>query len=137
MPERAIHHQRLGRHLGFEALRQHHLIDIARRDVVLRGSDLFLEALARVVGSHVEAVLPAGTPVRQVALELALEKLNFGARELVQRLEILVRGDPRVRDDENPVTNVIERQYGIEHHEAGLVCAIGSGAEISQHRLEP
>ena len=33
--------------------------------------------------------------------------------------------------------DVIERQHRIEHHEAGLVGAVGGRAEVAEHRLEP
>ena len=78
-----------------------------------------------------------GPRVREVALELALEELDLGARELVQRLEILVRRDARVGDDQDPVLDVIEREHRVEQHEAGLVRAVGRRAEVAEHRLEP
>ena len=75
--------------------------------------------------------------MRQVALELALEELDLRARELIERLEILVGGDARVGDDQDPVLDVIERQHRVEQHEAGLVGAVGAVAEVAEHRLEP
>ena len=78
--------------LRLEALRQHDLIDVAGGDVLLRGAHLLLELLARVVRRERRAPSAGvGARVRQVALELALEKLNLGAGELIQRLEIVVR----------------------------------------------
>ena len=65
---------------------------------------------------------------RQVALELALEKLNLRAGELVERLEVFVAGDARVGDDENAMLHVVERQHRVEQHEPGVVGAIGARA---------
>ena len=137
MAQRAVDRERLRGHLRLEALRQDDLIDVARGDVLLGRPHLLLEALARVVGPHVERVPRLAAHVRQAPLELALEKLNLRARELIQRFEIVVGRDPGVRDDQNPVLDVVERQHRIEQHEPGIVGAVGAGAEIAQHRLEP
>ena len=67
-------------------------------------------------GAHSGAGLFAACGLRQAALELALEELNLGAGELIERLQILVGGDPRVGDDQDPVLDVIERQHRIEQH---------------------
>ena len=75
--------------------------------------------------------------MRQAALELALEKLNLRARELIERFEVVVGGDARVGDEQNPVLHVIEGQHRIEQHEAGIVGPVGGRAEIAEHRLEP
>ena len=63
--------------------------------------------------------------LRQAPFELALEELDLRARELIQRLEIFVRRDSRVGDDQDPMLDVIEGQDGIEQHEAGLVLVGG------------
>ena len=73
--------------------------------------------------------------LRQRALQLALDELDLGARELVQRLEVLVAGDPRVRDDQDPVAHVVERQHRVEQHEARFVFDLGRGLQC--HRFEP
>ena len=52
--------------------------------------------------------------LRQAPLELALEELNLGARELVEGLEVLVGGDARVGDDQDAVLDVVECQDGVE-----------------------
>ena len=59
--------------------------------------------------------------LRQPALELALEELDLGAGELVERPQVLVGGDARVGDDQDPVLDVIEREHRIEQHEPGIV----------------
>ena len=71
------------------------------------------------------AFRPRRRRLRQAALELALEELDLRARELVERGEILVGRHARVGDDQDPVLDVIERQHGVEQHEAGFV--LGSG----------
>ena len=58
---------------------------------------------------------------RQVALELALEEVDLRAREVVERAQVLARPQPRVGDRQDAVLDVIERQHGVEHHEAGLI----------------
>ena len=68
---------------------------------------------------------------RQIAIQLALQELDFGTRELIERLEILVGGNPRVGDDQNAVLNMIEREYRVEHHETGVVGSIGAFPEIA------
>ena len=81
--------------------------------------------------------------LRQPALELPLEELNLGARELIQRAQVLVGRDPRVGDDQNPMLHVIEREHGVEQHEARLVLADRAVGPrrllpgVAQRRLEP
>ena len=65
-----------------------------------------------------------GLGLRQPALELALEKLDLGARELIERAQIFVGRDARVGDDQDPVLHVIERQHGVEQHESGIVFGV-------------
>ena len=72
------------------------------------------------------ALRPSRRDVRQVALELALEELDLRARELIQRLEVVVGRDARVGDDQDAVLHVIEREHRVEQHEAGLVRAVGA-----------
>jgi hypothetical protein len=138
VPQRPIDGERIGGHLGFEPLRQHHLIHVARRDVFLPLADLFLELLARVVRPHVERRRLVGPRRhREIAFELAFEELDLGAGELVQRLEVVVGPDARVGDDQDPVLDVIESEHRVEQHEAGLVGAVAAVAKIAEHRLEP
>ena len=78
-------------------------------------------------------------PVRsgQAPIELLFEERDLGARELVQRLEVVVGRDARVRDDQDPMLDVVERQHRVEQHEPGVVCAVGALAEVAEHRFEP
>jgi len=122
--QRAVDRERLRLDLRLEPLRQHRLIDIARRDVFLDRADTRLVGFARHVRSHVGRLAASGVRVRQAAFELALEELDLRAGELVQRRQILVRGHPRVGHDQNAVLDVIERQDGVEQHEAGIVLVV-------------
>ena len=137
VPERAVNGERIGGDLGFEALREHHLIDLAGGDVLLRRAYLRFEPLAGVVRAHVERGRGLAAGDREIALELALEKLNFRAGELIQRLEVVVARDARVGDDEDSVLDVIESQYCLEQHEAGRVRAVSALPQVAEHRLEP
>src|SRR5437660_799571 len=83
-------------------------IDVTSGDVLLRGAHLFFESLPRVIRSKLERLRRSRASVRQAPLELALEEPNLRARELVQRLEVVVCGDTRVGDDQNAVLHVIE-----------------------------
>ena len=58
--QRAIHRERIGGDLRFESLRQHDLIDVAGRDVLLRGLHHLEKPLARHVRCHLDAACPAG-----------------------------------------------------------------------------
>src|SRR5207302_1239870 len=82
--QRSVHGERIRLYFGLEPLRQHHLIDVARSNALFRCAHLLLEPLARVVRPQVERRLAGGHAVRQVPLELALEKLNLRARELIE-----------------------------------------------------
>ena len=125
MAQRAVDRERIGRDVGLEALRQHRLIDVARGDALLDRAHAGFEDLLRQVRADLGRRPLAGLGLRQPALELALEELNLGARELVERAQILVGGDARVGDDQDPVLHVIERQHGIEQHEARIVFRVG------------
>ena len=137
MAQRTIHRERIRRDVRLEALRQHHLIDIARGDVFFRLAHLLLEPLAREIRPNLEAVRRLVARPREIPLELALEKPDLRDRELIKRFEIVVGGDPRVGDDQDAVLDVVERQHGVEQHETRLVGAVGAFAEIAEHRLEP
>ncbi len=107
-------------------MRQHGLIDIARRDVLLDRPHARLVHVACQVGPQLRRPARRRTRCRrQAALELAFQELDLRARELVERRQILVRGHPRVRDDQNPVLDVIEREHRVEQHEARVVCRCG------------
>ena len=69
----------------------------------------------------VDALAGLRMRVRQIAAQLALEEIDLRARELIQRLEVVVRRDARVRDDQDAMLHVIERQHRIEDHEPGFV----------------
>ena len=123
--ERAIDGQRLGLDLRFEALRQHGLVDVARGDPLLDGAHTRLVLLAGEIRADLRRLAAARRGLREAALELALEKLDLRARELVERGQILVGGHARVGDDQDPVLDVIERQHRVEEHEAGFILRAG------------
>ena len=77
--------------------------------------------------------------MRQIAAQLALEEIDLRARELIQRLEVVVGRDARVRDDQDAVLHVIEREHRIEDHEPGFVPQgrIRLPVGLQRHRLEP
>ena len=137
MPQRTVHGERIGADPRLEPLRQHDLIDFARGYALFGRTDLLLETLACVIGANLEAVPARGRGTRETALELALEEPDFRAGKLIERLEVVVRGDARVRNDENAVLHVIEREHGIEEHEAGLVRPVTAGAQVAQNGLKP
>ena len=91
--QRAVDVEGRGRRRRVETLREHRLVDLAGRDV-------FLDACARRPRTPRASGWPsprggaasAARRLRQVALELALEKLDLRARELVER-----RAGPRRR----------------------------------------
>ena len=102
------------------------------------------ERLARLVGRERRAPVASRLRrLRQAAFELALEELDLRAGELIQRLEILVRRDARVGDDQDPVLDVIEGQHGVEQHEAGFVLVavaarrVRARPRLQERRLEP
>ena len=80
-----------------------------------------------------------GLRMREIPPQLALEEIDLRAGELVERLEIVIGRDPRVRDDQDPMLHVIERQHGVEDHESGFVLQRGIRLAIvlQRHRLEP
>ena len=89
MPQRAVHGEGIRAHLDVEALRQHHLIDVAGGDVLLRRAHAVFELLARRMRRHPRRLGPAGDRrLRQRPLQLALQELDARARELIERLEI-------------------------------------------------
>jgi hypothetical protein len=102
----------------------HHLVNVTGSDVVLGFAHVSFEALLRVVRPHRECGTAGGMRVRQAALELALQELDLGACELIERLQIVVRRDARVRDDQDPVLHMVERQHGVKQHEPGFVGAV-------------
>ena len=77
--------------------------------------------------------------MREIAAQLALEELDLRARELIQRLEVVVGRDARVRDDQDPMLHVIEREHRIEDHEPGFVSKrrIRLPVVLQRDRLEP
>ena len=74
---------------------------------------------------HLDARAGPGLRMREIPPQLALEEIDLGAGELVERLEIVIGRDPRVRDDQDPMLHVIERQHGVEDHESGFVLQRG------------
>src|ERR671911_727170 len=77
--------------------------------------------------------------MRQIAAQFPLEEVDFRARELIERLEIVVRRDARVGDDQDAMLHMIEREHGIEDHESGFVseCGIRLPVFLKRDRLEP
>ena len=135
--QRAVDRERVGAHLGLEALRQHHLVDVAGGDVLLRCAHLCLEMFTREVRGELQLVAVRLLRHRQVALEFALEEPDLRHRELVERLEIVVGSDARVRDDQDAVLHVVERQHGVEQHEPRIVGTVNPLAQVAEHRFEP
>jgi hypothetical protein len=76
-------------------LRHHGLIDLAGRDLFLNLPDGRLELLARVVRLDGQVARFGPPRARQVALQLPLEEVDLGAREVIERAEILPRPQPR------------------------------------------
>src|SRR5438046_1012369 len=81
----AVDREGIGVDVRLEPLRQHDLIDVAGGNVLLGFPDVLLELFARLVGGDLQLVGLLPTRQRQVALELALQKLNFRAGELIER----------------------------------------------------
>ena len=135
MAERAVDGERVGAELRLEPLRQHDLVDVAGGDVFLRGAHHPFEGIARHIRGDRQGRAFGVCRLRQRPIELPLDELDLGAGELVQRLEVLVAGDARVGDDEDPVPHVIEREHRVEQHEAGFVLVGRFG--LQRHRLEP
>ena len=135
MSQRPVDRERVRAAARFEALREHDLVDIARRDVLLRCAYHLLELVTRDVGRQIDR-LPAGARgLRQGAIELPLDKLDLRARKLIERLEVFVAGHARVRDDQDAMPHVVEGEDRVEEHEAGLVLLrLG---RLQGHRLEP
>ena len=127
MAKRAIDGERIGLDVGLEALRQDRLVDVSGGDPFLdrphAASKTSFVWLARMSSS----ARSSGSGCDKPALELAFEKLDLGARELVERAQILVSGDAGVGDDQNPMLHVIEGQHGVEQHETGIVFRGGAG----------
>ena len=124
MPQRAVDGEGVCRDLGLESLREHDLIHIACSDVLLGGTDVGLELLPCLVRVEVERGRGVRLGQREIPFELTLQKLNLRAGELIQRLEIIVRRNSRVGDDENPMLHVIKGENGVEQHEARSVGAV-------------
>jgi len=135
--ERAIHREGIDGYFGFEPLREDDLVDVAGGNELFRRPHLRLELLSCVVRSDLECRRSAPVRARQASVELALQKLNLGARKPVERLQVVVRRDAGVGDDEDPVLHVIEGEHGIKQHEARLVGAVASAAKLAEHGLEP
>ena len=140
--QRAVDRERVGGDFCLEALRQDRLVDVACGDVLLDGAHARFEDVTRLVGRELRRVASGCRRLREAPFELTLEELDLRARELIEGLEILVRRDSRVGDDQDPMLDVIEGQDGIEEHEAGLVFVIGPAREsallprLQERRLE-
>jgi hypothetical protein len=71
--------------------------------------------------TRVTASPPLGRFSDSARFELTLEELDFRARELIERFQILIAGDAGVGDQQDAMLHVIERQHRIEQHEPGIV----------------
>jgi hypothetical protein len=136
--QRAVHHEGIRGEVGLESLRQHDLVDVARRDRLLRGPDMRLELAPGQIGAHLDRARLLSRALRQAPLELPFEELDLGAGELIQRVQVVVGRHAGVGDQEDTVLDVIEGQHRVEEHEARVVRdgpAAGDG--LKRHRLEP
>ena len=131
----AVDRERIGGERRLESLRQHDLIDVAGGNVFLGRAHHLLELGAADVRGHLEGGRIGRRRLGQRAIEIALDELDLGARELIQRLERLVAGDAGVGDDENAMAHVIEGQHRIEEHESGFL--VDRRRRLQIHRLEP
>src|SRR5687768_4807022 len=77
--------------------------------------------------------------MRQVAAQFPLENVDLRACKPIERLQIDVRRDARVGDDQDAMLHMIEREHGIEDHESGFVseCGIRLPVLLKCDRLEP
>ena len=134
VPQRAIHRERIGGDVCFEPLRQDGLIDVASGNLVLDRPDTRLVGLALHVRADRGRDAVARLGLRESALEFALEKLDLGARELIQSVQVFVGRDARVGDDQDAVLHVIEGEHRVEQHEAGLVLGFWIGRAVGSPR---
>ena len=140
--QRAIDRERVRRHLGLEALRQHHLEDVAGRDVGLCGAHRLLELGLRRVGAHLEAAGRRRVGLGELPAELPLEEAGLGPRQRIGDLErVGLRAvHPGVGDNQDAVLHVVEREHGVEEHEPGVVAGSRLRREAGvpgEGRLEP
>ena len=135
MPQCPVRHERVRVETRLEPLRQHDLVDVAGGDVLLGDVYHALELLSRHVGAKVERAARTSRGFRKRAFQLALDEIDLRPRELIQRFEVVITRDLRVGDDENAVPHVVEREHGVEDHEAGFVFDVGGRLQL--HRFEP
>ena len=132
--QRPVDAERLGRSLAREALRQHHLEDVARGDVLFRLPHRSHVLLRRQVRGQIgAAILGVGRGAgRQragdAAFDLLQPRLRFGAARF------LVVAHLRMGDQQQPAERVVERHHRIGQEEDG----IGQVGVLRQHqaRLE-
>jgi hypothetical protein len=117
--ERPVDRERLSLDLGIKPLGEHDLVNVAGGDLLLRRPNRRFELIARHVRAHREPRARLLRRLRQARLEFPLQEADLGARELVERFEVVVLAHAGVRDDQNPMPHVVERQHRVEHHEAG------------------
>ena len=138
MPERAVDGERVGLDLDVEPLRQHDLVDVAGRDVLLPLPHRRLELLPGDVRPHDERRAGRGHRLRQTRLELPFEEPDLRARKLVERVEVVVGPDAGVGDEQHPVAHVVEGEDRVEDHEAGgRLPLVRRGPRRERYRLEP
>ena len=65
VPQRAVDRERVGRDVRLEPLGEHHLVDVARGDVLLGRADMLLEPLPRQVRPRPRAPRPRGDVVTE------------------------------------------------------------------------
>ena len=142
--QRAVDGERIGLQVDLEALRQHHLVDVALRDVLLRRADVALEVLARRERAHGRRFggrCAAGNRLRVRLFEFPLQEVEPGVGELVQRRQVVGRRDAGVGDEQDPVLDVVEREHRVEQHERRFVARVLLPLVLLPHvlqgRLEP
>ncbi len=137
--QRAIDGERVGLEVDLEALRQHHLVDVAPGDVLLRHADVAFEVLAareRADGRRLGAGRAAGNRLCVRLFELPLQEVEPRIGELVQRRQVVGRRDAGVGDEQDPVLDVVERQHRVEQHERRFVARVLLALVLLPHVLE-
>ena len=135
VPKRPVGHERIGVERASRTAATARPGRCRRRRCTPSPCGPFASNSSRVTFDVIATGSPSGAGrLRQRPLELALDELDLGARELVQRLEVLVARDARVGDDQDPVPHVVERQHRVEQHEARFVLDVGGGLQFAPAR---
>ena len=118
--QRPVDAERLGRSLAREALRQHHLKDVARGDVLFRlphrGHVLLRRQVRGQVGAATRGVgRGAGRQgAGDAAFDLLQPRLRFGATRFLIVVHL------RMGDQQQPAERVVERHHRIGKEEDGI-----------------